>query len=58
MTEGYPPPDYIANNWSEELFNLMVEKLGERLEPKSGGDNRVVSDDALLKEMGIKVGGK
>ena len=30
MAEGYPPPDYIVNNWTDELFNLMVEKLVER----------------------------
>ncbi len=23
-------PDYIVNNWTEELLNLMVEKLAER----------------------------
>ena len=30
MVEGYPPPDYIVNNWTDELFSLMVEKLVER----------------------------
>lgn len=23
-------PDYIVNNWTEELLELMIEKLGDR----------------------------
>lgn len=30
MAEWHLPPDYIVNNWTEELLNLMVEKLTER----------------------------
>ena len=30
MTEWHVTPDYIINNWTDELFDLMVEKLVER----------------------------
>ncbi len=30
MTEWHVTPDYIVNNWTDELFDLMVEKLVER----------------------------
>jgi len=35
------PPDYILDNWTEELFNLMVEKLVERKKRETG----VVNED-------------
>ncbi len=41
MSEGYPPPDYIVNNWTDELFNLMVEKMEERRER----ENRTINAD-------------
>jgi len=30
MSEWHVTPDYITNNWTDELFDLMVEKLIER----------------------------
>jgi len=27
MVEWHVPPDYIANHWTDELLDLMVEKL-------------------------------
>lgn len=30
MTEWHVTPDYIVNNWTDELFDLMTEKLKER----------------------------
>lgn len=30
MAEWHLPPDYIVNNWTDELLDLMVEKLVER----------------------------
>ena len=30
MTERHVTPDYIINHWTDELFDLMVEKLVER----------------------------
>ena len=35
MTEWHTTPDYIVNNWTDELFDLMVEKLVERKERES-----------------------
>ena len=32
MAEWHITPDYIVNNWTDELFSLMVEKLAERKE--------------------------
>ena len=29
------PPDYIVNNWTEELLELMAQKLSERKERES-----------------------
>ena len=31
MAEWHVTPDYIINNWTEELLNLMLEKRAERL---------------------------
>jgi len=30
MCEWHVTPDYIVNNWTDELFDLMVHKLKER----------------------------
>ncbi len=30
LSEWHLSPDYIVNNWTDELLNLMVEKLSER----------------------------
>lgn len=30
MVEWHVSPDYIVNNWTDELLDLMVEKLVER----------------------------
>ena len=30
MVEWHITPDYIVNNWTDELLDLMVEKLVER----------------------------
>lgn len=34
MVEWHVTPDYIVNNWTDELLNLMTEKLVERKEMK------------------------
>ena len=36
MTEWHVTPDYIVNNWTDELFDLMVEKLIERKDKGRG----------------------
>ena len=42
LAEWHIPPDHIVNNWSEELFTLMVKKRNERIEAQdaraSGGE--------------------
>ena len=30
MAEWHVTPDYIVNNWTDELLDLMVEKIVER----------------------------
>ena len=54
MSEWHVTPDYIINNWTDELFNLMIEKLSERkhreLVAISSGDSGgyKVSDKTLF----------
>ena len=61
MAEWHITPDYIVNNWTDELFNLMCEKLSERKKlecgtrPKVKKDVELVSDTELFRQMGIKV---
>ncbi|HUT58984.1 MAG TPA: hypothetical protein VNA25_14140 [Phycisphaerae bacterium] len=31
LAEWHVTPDYIVNNWSEDLFALMVKKRNERM---------------------------
>ena len=54
MTEWHQPPDYIVNNWTDELLDLMVEKLIERkqrevqaMKPGDSGGYKV-PDSALF----------
>ncbi len=56
MSEWHITPDYIINNWTDELFNLMVEKLVERkgrevdaIKSRSSGETRV-PDKALFQK--------
>ena len=32
MAEWHITPDYVINNWTDELLDLMIEKLTERKE--------------------------
>ena len=40
MAEWHLPPDYIINNWTDELLDLMVEKLVERKERETDTMNK------------------
>ncbi len=57
MAEWHVTPDYIVNNWTNELLTLMCEKLTERkqriIEARSGK----VSEGELFAKAGslIKV---
>jgi hypothetical protein len=60
LAEWHLPPDYILNNWTDEMLTLMIEKLVERkqreaaaIEGRSPGN--LVSDDQFFKEVGIRV---
>ncbi len=48
------PPDYILDNWTEELFNLMVEKLVERKKKEAGvtTEDNTVSAETLAATSG------
>ena len=50
MAEWHVTPDYIVNNWTEELLDLMMEKLAERWERENKPpppENQGVSVEAL-----------
>jgi len=44
MVEWHVTPDYIVNNWTDELFDLMVEKLVAR----KGKEHEAVSVDKTV----------
>jgi len=52
LSEWHLPPDYIVNNWTDELLNLMINKLVERKQRLSpvtqGEDSGKVSDETLF----------
>ena len=47
MSVWHVTPDYVVNNWTDELLNLMVEKFIQRNQRQTG-DNKV-SDELLFK---------
>jgi len=63
MSEWHLPPDYIVNNWTDELFDLMTEKLVERKTRETSrpsehtSGRNMVSDRSLFLKAGhlIKV---
>ena len=40
MVEWHTTPDYIVNNWTDELFELMVVKMVERKKRESDAMDR------------------
>ena len=50
MTEWHVTPDYIVNNWTDELLDLMIEKLAERKKREMGLSDNSVSADALAAQ--------
>ena len=51
------PPDYIVNNWTDELFALMIEKHGARMSPQetvSDGSGLVTASGGMIKKLGGK----
>ncbi len=60
MAEWHVPPDYIVNNWTEELLDLMIRKMVKRrLREASGtkGETTRVSDTELFRKTGVTVKG-
>ncbi len=58
MAEWHLPPDYIINNWTDELLNLMVEKLTDRklgVKVKEPSKPMASSDGSALARMGNMV---
>ena len=70
MAEWHLPPDYIVDNWTDELLELMCEKLVKRkqreldaIQGKKGTQGgppikpgtKIVSDKELFATMGKKV---
>ncbi len=58
MSEWHITPDYIVNNWTDELLNLMVEKLSERKEREKKAiegkpDNKVSTETLAAKSRGL-----
>ena len=54
MSEWHLPPDYIVSNWTDELLNLMVDKLAERKERESAaytkGGDKTVPEEQLFRD--------
>ena len=48
MTEWHVTPDYIVNNWTDELLDLMIDKLVER--KKQGTRDKGVSVESLAAQ--------
>ena len=62
MAEWHVPPDHIAENWSDELFALMVAKLADRrererkaIERPEQKEQNFVSSAELIERMGNNV---
>lgn len=65
LAKWYLPPDYIIDNWTDEMLQLMTLKFMKRVEaiqeslPDSSGssyeDVRRVSDISLFNRLGIKI---
>ncbi len=53
MTEWHVTPDYIINNWTNELLDLMVGKLMERLDRRESRiqENVPSSDENVSEEL-------
>ena len=57
MAEWHITPDYIVNNWTDELFDLMCEKFGERRQRENDAatGKKTVSVEALAFASGGKI---
>ncbi len=53
MSEWHVTPDYIVTHWTDELFDLMVEKLTERKKGKPPTDNTVSTEMLAAQSRGM-----
>ena len=57
MSEWHVTPDYIVNNWTEELLDLMLKKLVERKRKEvnliKGHDNTVSVETLAARSHGM-----
>jgi len=57
LSEWHITPDYIVNNWTEELLNLMLEKLVDRKKKEinaiKGRDNAVSVETLAAQSRGM-----
>ncbi len=51
MAEWHQPPDYIVNNWTDELLVLMIEKLVARKQREVEALNHKPGDSTVSAEM-------
>ena len=55
------PPDYIVNNWTDELLNLMITYLNKRKSreqeslPPGPGEGAIATDEQLFNQLGDKI---
>ena len=47
MVAWHVTPDYIVNNWTDELFALMCDKFAERIKRQTEAHSGEVSVDTL-----------
>ena len=55
MAEWHVTPDYIVNNWTDELLNLMIEKLSERKKRES--EPPPPEEGASVETLAMRSGG-
>ena len=58
MAEWHVTPDYIADNWTDELFGLMWSKLIERKTREIDSykrDDGLVDEQTLIDTMGDSI---
>ena len=54
MAEWHQSPDYIVDNWTDELLDLMVKKLVERKQQKPKPASLTVGpEDSQVSEESI-----
>lgn len=62
LAEWHLPPAYILNNWTDELLDLMIQKLVERKRRESEGRSKgpdisgnIVTDSTMFNLLGLTV---